>query len=217
MKVGESVWHSLEHWGKGEWDAAMLHACNAIDGTAKKRYPDIGVGARFKTLIREDLEILRIFGGSPFDLETTRFPVPVESHLPDKRPDIADVIYGIHRCCHGHGDDLPKGFELMVPGGDARNPAYTTSTYEKGTAALPASTVIGLLVTAVVAPENKDQSISLDPYFTLQGRIFVVADWWGWRDHMREIVSTVQQPMIRPDWGDWWDDWEPVKKPKRGK
>lgn len=29
------------------------------------------------------------------------------------QPDLADLIYGVHRCCHGHGDDLPDGFELL--------------------------------------------------------------------------------------------------------
>jgi hypothetical protein len=52
MNVGDSVRHGLDHWDNNEWDAAMLHACNAVDGTGKKRYPKLGVGARFKQTTR---------------------------------------------------------------------------------------------------------------------------------------------------------------------
>ena len=38
----------------------MLHACNAEDGTGKKRYPKLGVGARFKRTIRDSLDIFRV-------------------------------------------------------------------------------------------------------------------------------------------------------------
>jgi hypothetical protein len=48
MKVGDSVKHSLDHWGKNEWDAAMFHACALSNATGKKRYPQLGVAARFK-------------------------------------------------------------------------------------------------------------------------------------------------------------------------
>ncbi len=31
MNVGNSVWKAIDDWESGEIDAAMLHACNAID------------------------------------------------------------------------------------------------------------------------------------------------------------------------------------------
>lgn len=35
MNVGNSVRKAIDDWGSGEQDAAMLHVCNAVDGTAK--------------------------------------------------------------------------------------------------------------------------------------------------------------------------------------
>lgn len=29
-------------------------------------------------------------------------------------PDIADVLYHVHRCAHGHGDEVVDGFELKL-------------------------------------------------------------------------------------------------------
>ena len=39
----------------------MRHACNAVDGTAKKRYPQLGVATRFKRTIRQMMEIFLRF------------------------------------------------------------------------------------------------------------------------------------------------------------
>ena len=44
----------------GEADAAMLHDRNAIDGTAKKPYPELGSNVRFTQLLRDNYPILGI-------------------------------------------------------------------------------------------------------------------------------------------------------------
>ena len=36
MNVGNSVRKAIDDWELGELESAMLHACNAVDGTAKK-------------------------------------------------------------------------------------------------------------------------------------------------------------------------------------
>ncbi|MFC3241734.1 hypothetical protein ACFOJ6_04545 [Gordonia humi] len=146
MKVGDSVRYSLDHWDRQEWEPAMLHACNAVDGTGKKRYPKKGVGDRFKSAIRDSMEVMAILGIPGIDLDKTRFPLRVRSDLPDKRPDVADVIYGIHRCSHGHGDELPDGFELTPYKNRSGVHEYS---FENETARFPASVVLGLLAIAV--------------------------------------------------------------------
>ncbi|WP_081877986.1 hypothetical protein [Nocardia brasiliensis] len=212
MNVGDSVRHSLDAWGRAEWDAAMLHACNAVDGTGKKRYPALGVAARFKQMVRDNLEILNMIGIPGVDLAKTRFPIAVESHLPDKRPDIADVIYGIHRCCHGHGEDLPDGFELTPPGGGTDDPRLSILEADEGELRLPAFTALGLVAIAVFAPENKGQQIPAGYYLSLFDRTFTIVDWWGWGDHFLEIASTFNLVRVEMDWTDWWDTWTPIRR-----
>src|ERR1022692_3938964 len=110
MDVGNSVRKAIEDWRDGELDAAMLHACMAIDGTAKKVYPSAtGSAARFTRLLRDNyVAILEPTAVPGVNLEETRFPVKVEKiRAPGGGlPDFADVIYGIHRCHHGHGQAL---------------------------------------------------------------------------------------------------------------
>lgn len=58
MKVGDSVRKAIDDWQAGEFESAMLHACNAVDGTAKKIYPNLGSNARFTKLLRDSYSIL---------------------------------------------------------------------------------------------------------------------------------------------------------------
>lgn len=115
MKVGMSVKKSIDDWTLGDFESAMLHACNAVDGTAKKVFPLIGGNKeRFTRLLRDNYDILGPMGIPGVDLVQTRLPVPVVKPTAlGGQPDLADVIYGIHRCSHGHGDELPQGFELI--------------------------------------------------------------------------------------------------------
>ena len=49
----------------------MLHACNAVDGTTKKRYPQQGVATRFRCTIRDSLDIFRVMAAPGIDILTT--------------------------------------------------------------------------------------------------------------------------------------------------
>jgi hypothetical protein len=183
----------------------MLHACNAVDATAKKRYPQPGVATRFKSIIRESLDIFGLMAAPTIDFEHSRFPVAVKSDLPDGRPDIADVLYGVHRSSHGHAEDLPDGFELTPYG---PHPAEV-HIWRNGRIQLPGAAVIGLLAIAVFAPENKDEKIPDGYQLSWFQYEFLICLWWGWQDHFREIISTADIPQQTLDFFDSWDNWKP--------
>jgi hypothetical protein len=203
--VADSVIRSLDLWERREWEAAMQHACNAVDATGNKRYPQLGVAGRFKHTIRDSLDIFRVMTQPGIDFDQTRFPVAVKSDLSDGRPDIADVLYAIHRCSRGHIDELPQGFELTPAG---PRPAGV-HIWRTGKIQLPAAAVIGLLSIAVLAPENKGQAIP-DGYTLSWGQhVFQINGWWGWQDHFREIIGAAQFPQATLDFGDSWEGWTP--------
>src|SRR5262245_11987017 len=131
MKVGQSVRHAIDDWEQKKLDAAMLHACNAVDGTARKLYRKLGNKVRFTRTLRENYAILGPMGAPGIDVVETRFPVTVKTPTaPGGKPDLADVLYGIHRCCHAHGDELPDGFELLED--VAGPPQVTRMVIERG-------------------------------------------------------------------------------------
>lgn len=203
MDVGDAVRRSLDHWERREWDAAMGQACNSVDGTAKKRYPQQGVATRFKRTIRDSLDIFGAMAAPGIDFDRSRFPVAAKSDLPDGRPDVADVLYGVHRWGHGHEDELPKGFELTPPGPRPLG----VQIWRSGKIQLPASAVIGLLAVAVFSPENKGEVIPDGYQLSWYQRVFHICLWWGWQDHFREIVGTAQIPRTALDFPGSWDDW----------
>lgn len=58
MDVGNSVRKAIDDYVAYEVDAAMIHACNAVDGTAAKLHPALGSNARFTKLLRDNYFIL---------------------------------------------------------------------------------------------------------------------------------------------------------------
>ncbi|OBB38554.1 hypothetical protein A5748_02540 [Nocardia sp. 852002-51244_SCH5132740] len=53
----DSIRLAIDDFGRGEIEAAMLHACNAVDGTVEKVYPTRQVGDRFTAVIRDNDDI----------------------------------------------------------------------------------------------------------------------------------------------------------------
>ena len=181
----------------------MLHACNAVDGTAKKVYPSLGPNARFTRLIRENYAVFGPMGAPGIDLVATRFPVALpRAKAPGGKPDIADVIYGIHRCSHGHGDELPDGFALIADA--AGPPRRTRLEFARGKVRLSDRAIFGLLAVAVMHAVNRDQATpSLNSYFLTYGatvRLFI-NEWWGRAADFPAVAATDPVPSVKMDFG----------------
>lgn len=205
MRVGESVKLAIDAWTRGEPDHAMLHACNAVDGTAKKAYPGItGSNRRFTTLLRDNYDVLGPMAAPGINLAETPFPIKVQNPKAKGRPDIADLIYGIHRCSHGHGDELPGGFELLPDA--AQEVGRTRILIEKtGKVRLSDRVIFGLLAVAVFAPVNADQAVP-DGYRLIFGKqqlVLPINEWWGRHDDFGAVAATEPMPSVKLDFGDW--------------
>lgn len=206
MNVGRSVTKAIDDWMASDLESAMLHACNAIDGTAKKLHPTEGSNSRFTRLLRDNYAIFGPMGAPGLDLTTQRFPVTLERpKAPGGQSDIADVIYGIHRCGHGHGDALPAGFEL-VP--DALTGASHTSYWiGPGAVRLSDRAIFGLLAVAVTSPVNIGQRAADGYYLTFNGdQRYEINDWWGRAEEFASIVGAVDVPVVRLDLNEWMEN-----------
>jgi hypothetical protein len=204
MDVGKSVSKAINEVAAGDFESAMLHACNAVDGTAKKALPSIvGSNLRFTSLLRDNYLMLGVMGMPGINLVDTRFPVAVNRpKAPGGAPDLADVIYGVHRCTHGHGEELPAGFEFRR---DSSGLAERTSiVIERGRIQLSDRIIFGLLAVAVFAPENVGQNTPEGYYLSLGAhQTFIINDWWGRRTEFEVIASQLQLPHVTLDFGDW--------------
>ena len=203
MNVGRSVTKAIDEIEGGDLDSAMLHACNAIDGTAAKALPSVAWNnQRFTDFLRANYIILGAMGMPGINLNETRFPIEVAKPKATGRgPDLADVVYGIHRCTHGHGSELPKGFDLRP---DFRTGSAETSIYiERGRVQLSDRIIFGLIAVAVMAPENTDQKTLSGYHLTLAGDEFEINDWWGRRSEFEEFCAPRNAVQIILDFGNW--------------
>ncbi len=194
---------AIDDWQSGEFEAAKLHACNAVDGTAKKRHPNVaGSQARFTQLLRDNYSILGPMGLPGIDLVETRFPVTVtRPKAPGGKPDLADVIYSIHRCSHGHGDELPDGFELIE---DAAGPVRFTCVYvEKGKVRLSDRIIFGLLAVAVFSRVNADQRVPDGYFLTFATTKLMINDWWGGAEKFVAVAATEPLHSVILNFDDW--------------
>lgn len=180
----------------------MLHACNAVDGTAAKMYPGMGVGKRFTTLIRDSYDIFGLMAVRGVNVSETRWPVPVDSTLgKNEWPDTADLVYKIHRCVQGHGDEMPAGFELVV---DHLGPVSMVYI-EEGKVRLPWNTIFGLVAVAVVQSVNVGQRAA-DGQWLSWGEpklTFEINEWWGRKDDFRAQLASQYTPLVKLDWAEW--------------
>lgn len=203
-RVGDSVRKAIDDWGQGDHEFAMLHACNALDGTASKLHPGIGNNARFTRTLRDNYSIFGPMAAPGIDLVNTRWPVKVEHpKASGGLPDIADVIYGIHRCTHGHGNELPNGFNLLP---DAAGPdRLTRLQVEKGKVQLSDRVIFGLIAVAILSPVNTDQRVPDGYHLTFAGTILPINEWWGRAADFPAIASKEPLPSVTLNFGDWMD------------
>ncbi len=205
MTVGDQVRSSLDHWSVGEWRPALWHATEALNQTAAKRYPTLDPAEAFRETIRADVDVFGAMAAPDIDFEGSRFPVPVDSDLPDQRPDIADVLYAVHRFLNGEQAAMPAGFEVV--GHVEGQPLFNI---DNGRLWLRASAALGMLAIAVFSPVNKGQQIPGTYHLGWQQHIFHVVGWWGWRDHFREIVTNADVPRFPLDFTPEWKNWQPT-------
>jgi hypothetical protein len=183
----------------------MWHATAAADETAAKRYPQLGPDQRFRRIIRDDVDIFAAMTAPDIDLVSSRFPLPVPSDLPDRRPDIADVLYAVHRYLHEDENAMPAGCEIT-----AHADGVPMFEIGGGRLWLRGSAVLGMLGIAVFAVENRGEHIP--EAYTLGWRqyVFHIAGWWGWQSHFRDIVSQTLMPHYTLDFAEQWDAWQPI-------
>ena len=189
MNVGQSVRKAINDWTQGDLEAAMLHACNAIDGTAKKLYPKLSTRDRFTHLLRANYGILGPMGAPGVNCHESKFPVKLPNHEAENFLDLADIVYLVHRCTHSHGDELPDGFELLSD--VAGPPRVTRLRFNHGRLQLSDRIIFGLLAVAVTSPVNIGQSVP-GGYVLTYGAVAVMP--WGASTRSRRDLVLVDKP-----------------------
>ena len=194
---------AITDWERFETESAMLHACNAIDGTAKKLFPKEGNRYRFTQILRQNYSILGPMGAPGINLWETKFPASMlRRKNSDREFDLADVIDEIHRCSGSHGDELPSGFELTQ---DARGIARrTTIEFTNASIRLSDRIIFGLIAVCVLSPVNIDQKVPDNFYLTYGSSMKLpINEWWGRGFDFTAVVQTDPVPLVTLNFPSW--------------
>lgn len=201
MKIADHIKYSLDACDSRELDKAMLFACLAVDGTAKKMYPKSEkVGKRFRKFIVDHLDIIELmFGG--LNLRETVFP------FKDDKGNIGvkfeDIIYEKFRCSLAHGNELPDGYGITVKVANGIQQFMIDIRGQSMT--LPESAVYALGLPCVLAPVNADQKIGSNLYhYRDPVNHYVVDRWWGKIECARTIMDFEKQVKVKMDFSNVW-------------
>ena len=155
MNVGESITHAIDDFEMGRTDSVVLHACAAVDGTAKKAYPAKAKRNRdrFTPILRDNYWLLEPMVVPGINLDETEFSNVATAR--GQPADFASVVYEVHRCNHAHGDELPCEFTLTPAVGSD----VTVIQLADGVLHLPDRLPFGLIAVAVLDPTNRGQTV----------------------------------------------------------
>ncbi len=201
MKIADHIRHSLDACDNRDLDKAMLFACLAVDGTAKKMYPQIErVGKRFRKFIVEHLDIIELMHGG-LNLQETLFP------FKDNKGNVGvkfeDIIYEQFRCNLAHGNELPDGYGVTVKVAEGIQQFMIDIEHQSMT--LPESAIYALGLPCVLTPVNADQKIGNNSYHYRDPiNHYVVDRWWGKAECARSIMDFENQVRVKMDF---WNVW----------
>ena len=201
MKTSDHIKNSLDACDSRELDKAMLFACLAIDGTAKRMYPDIErVGERYRKFITDHIDIIELmFGG--INLKETVFPFKKNKSKVGIK--FEDIVYEKFRCSLAHGDELPDGFEITIK--LAEGIQQFKIDIEHQTMTLPESVIYALGLACVLAPVNAEQKIGNNLYHYRDPiNMYVVDRWWGKIECARQIMDFENQGRVKMDFSQVW-------------
>lgn len=194
MKLSKQVLYAIDDVSSGKFDAALLHACIAIDPTSKRLYPsEKHVGARYVKCLRSYYWILEPMVGAGLNLVETVFS---NVHLKNNpSPDIAEIIYEIFRCSHAHGDEVPQNYSILpTTGTQISNWGFGFDELH-----MPDRIIWALLAVAVFSKVNAQEKSDGNYYLSLGDNRFPIRDWWGREDEFRPVADRYNQTRVKMD------------------
>lgn len=188
-----------------EMELAMMLACAAVDGTARRRYPKTRNKSRFVQTVRDFYWLIEPLALRGINLDETLWTNLSMKSATGAAPDFAEVLYSIHRCSHMHGDEVPFG-HVFTETTEVTTGLFAWSwKIAKDVMALPERLPFALVACAVLAPENALEQTGDGYYFySLDSDTYVINEWWGRAEDFRPVANGSNQVRVKLNLGDDW-------------
>lgn len=184
MRLADHVTAAFDDRLSGKFEPALLHACIAVDATARRLFPtEKSVRRRYVACLRSYYWLIEPMIGSGINLEDMRFEnVPLRDN---PSPDLAEIIYHMFRNNHAHGEEVPRAF-WVVWTEEGVAPSWILS---RGELHMPETVLWALLSVAVFSRANSGEHSVGNYYLSLGDQQFPISDWWGREDEFRPLAD----------------------------
>lgn len=188
--MAQRVACALDDAANGKLDAALMHACAAIDGTGAKLYPDKGVRDRFVETFNRYLWVIEPMFAIGINLQETTFKWIMLKNRPAL---MSEIVYEMFRCNLAHGTEVPQGFSVVL----STNAEHRSVQIGQQQLTIPHTLIFGMVGAAVFSAANVGQRINNGNYWLSCGSMFFTIDeWWGRENDAKICFSTVRMPRI---------------------
>jgi hypothetical protein len=171
MPISDRVMECVTKYNADDLDNALIQIRIALDGTAKKKYPEVKkVGERFKAFIKNNQDIITFltFNTNMFiDCQFGKYT-------------LEQFIYGVLRYGLLHEGEVPAMFEFTAPG----EPATIGDKKWR----LPKTFIFGTLLSVIGASSNATQVLPDDMEVTIMGQTSKVNGLWGHAEVIRNLM-----------------------------
>lgn len=167
--VSRRVQDCITRLQSGNYEGALIDLFPALDKTAQKRRPTLGVGKRIRSFIDdEEFLLLSLTTGRPM---TTRVLVNDIS--------IADAIYKLGRCAILHEGELDPKLKFTNSG-----------IIEIGIDIwhFPVSYITAMTIAVISAPENSKERIEGSLKISFFGAEFGINELWGKKQEIGNLI-----------------------------
>jgi len=189
--IGERVKFALDHYERGEFLAALEHACNAVDVTSQKYYgAPTSQRSLYKKIVKEYHWLIESMALGGINLDDTifeNFPIREGVKKAILKPTFGDLMYHVVRCSLVHSDTLTKGFSFTDD---------NHFEFGKNHLVLPNKVTLGMIAIAIFCPANVGEKVQRNYWIGMFGNQLIVEDFWGKEEVARHIATKNAGPRI---------------------
>jgi hypothetical protein len=168
--VSRRLLQCVKHLQTNDFEGALVNLFPAIDQTAKRRMPKVGVGKRIKGFLEQEEKLISIIAtGNSF------------SNIVCDGVSITDALYKFGRTSIAHEGELDPRLEFN------QNGSVLIGTNQWN---LPSGYITGMCIAAIVSAENKDEHIEEPLSITVFDKIFLISDLWGHSSKIKSHICT---------------------------
>ncbi len=172
--ISKRISAAMRHLSEKDYENALIQITIAIDATAKKKWPEKGVGTRIRNFIKEYESFI-------YKMASSGHIILISGRILIQGRELSTIIYDLVRCALQHGDEL--GDRVIILGN------ANTIGVKDGKIIINVGHIYGLLLSVILDPTNILEHCDSNPFLQEGDTRILVNEIWGNMNKFRELSS----------------------------